>query len=103
MSIDKAISKNQGTQKLERILGMSYKDALVLGEDVDTVTGATRSMSAITVSVRHGIRDLAKSHLKFDVPAEKKVPIQFGFPEVIITLEAVLFFQRPQDGSDWGE
>ncbi len=69
---------------LSSFSGKSYKDPLILGQDVDTVSGATRSMSAINESLRQGIRSIAKKQLKLSVPEEQKVRIQFGLPEIIL-------------------
>lgn len=68
------------------LAGKSYNHRFVPGEDVDGVSGATRSANALTTAARRGARRVAADALKLDVTPEKSRPIQLGIPEILLIL-----------------
>lgn len=58
---------------------------LQLGDDLDTVTGATISSEGIASAVRVAVRTIATAGLQAPLPPEKK-PIKVGWPELILVL-----------------
>ena len=66
------------------LMEKSYRDEYALGNDVDAISGATRTAYAITESVRKGMRDIAKRQLGYVGVKEKDVKVQFGLPEVVL-------------------
>ena len=71
---------------LDEIKGKSYKDAFVLDDDVDGVSGATYSSRAILEASKKGNRFIASKFLSLEVSKEKEPSIQFGIPEIILIL-----------------
>jgi uncharacterized protein with FMN-binding domain len=69
---------------LQALRGKIYSDPFTLGDDVDTVTGATYSCRAITDSVRKATRKVAARELGFSLPPEPLPKIQFGFSEAVL-------------------
>jgi len=69
---------------LEDMKGKDYSEPFVLGEDVDTATGATYSARALTDAVRKASRKIASRNLEFSVPPEPSPKIQFGIPEAAL-------------------
>ncbi len=74
---------------IESVVGKSYSDSFVIGEDLDGVTGATYTAKAIAESVLDGSQVVAQ-HLGFPVEEPPPPKIVFGVPEfVLIALFAV--------------
>jgi uncharacterized protein with FMN-binding domain len=79
---------------LERLVGRNHGDAILLGEDVDGISGATYSALGLTQSVHRAVRAVAQGPLDLPVPKTER-RIVFGIPElVLIGLFAVGFAQR---------
>jgi uncharacterized protein with FMN-binding domain len=77
----------------DELLGKSYQENFVLGNDVDAVSSATYTTQAMTESVRDASRSVADKQLGFEVPSVEKPKIVFGIPEfTLIALYAVGFF-----------
>ena len=68
------------------LVGKKYSDSFIPGDDVVTVTGATCTVSALTESVRKACREVADKKLHLPLPPEKKTPIKFGLPEIVLAL-----------------
>jgi len=68
------------------LTGKNYSDPFRPGSDVDAVAGATRTVDALTESVRTAARGVARDALMLPVPAEESPSIQFGFPELTLLL-----------------
>ena len=66
-------------------VGRSVTDPLRLGDDVDAITGATRSTEGVANAVRAAVRVVAADALATTLPAETK-PIKFGGPEIVLIL-----------------
>jgi NosR/NirI family nitrous oxide reductase transcriptional regulator len=69
---------------LNSLRGKTYSDPLMLGQDVDGITGATYSCQAIINSVRLATRKVASRNLGFSTPPEPSPKAQFGFPEAAL-------------------
>jgi len=69
---------------LDSLRGKSYSDSIILGQDVDGVTGATYSCRAIIDSTRKATRKVASRNLAFSPPPEPAPKVQFGFPEAML-------------------
>ncbi|HWQ84541.1 MAG TPA: 4Fe-4S binding protein [Anaerolineales bacterium] len=79
------------------LAGKSCQDPFQLGQDVDGITGATYTASAIAEAVRRGCRQMAALGVGDPSAAETRARIQFGVPEVtLILLFAVGFFAHRQ-------
>jgi uncharacterized protein with FMN-binding domain len=68
---------------IEAYQGRSYDDPLVLGEDLDAVSGATLSAEGIAMSTREALRTISNDALSSSRPDEDR-PIEFGFPELVL-------------------
>jgi hypothetical protein len=75
-----------------RLVGKSLFDPLQVGDDVDAVTGATRSSRALVESVRKGARTLGARALNRNIPEETPLPFRFGWPEIVLLLLFALGF-----------
>ena len=71
---------------IKSILGKSYQNDLLLDQDIDGVSGATKSSQAMVESVRNAVRAIAVSQLGIDIPAENNQKIKFALPEIILLL-----------------
>ncbi len=81
-----------GSGLLESMVGRSYADPFVVGEDIDGVTGATYTSRALAQAVLNGSREAARA---LGLPVSELPPpeIQFGLPEVVVlALFAVGYF-----------
>lgn len=79
---------------LGRLAGASHRDRIVLGHDVDGVSGATYTALALTQSVHRAVREIAAGEFDLPVPADER-RIVFGVPElVLLGLFAVGIAQR---------
>ena len=82
-----------GTDLMESLLGKSYADPFQLGEDVDSISGATYTTRALAEAVQQASRDIAKTNLNLTVPPRLSPKIQFGMPEAtLIILYGMWFF-----------
>lgn len=72
------------SQLSESLKDKSHSDSFILGQDVDSVTGATYSSRALADSVRRAARKVATRNLKFPVIPEPSPPVVFGFPEAVL-------------------
>jgi uncharacterized protein with FMN-binding domain len=83
---------------LHRLVGKSTDDAIVLGQDIDAVTGATYTSLGLVQSVHRGARKIATDQLQVPVPPDER-RIVFGLPEVLlIALFAIGVLQRQLRG-----
>ncbi len=72
------------TSFMEDLLGKKYDQPFELGNDVDGVTSATYSSTAIVNSVKEAARQVATSQLGLPLPPESTPKIVFGLPEVML-------------------
>jgi NosR/NirI family nitrous oxide reductase transcriptional regulator len=70
----------------DSLKGKSYRDLFILGQDVDSVTGATRSTRAVAESVRRAARRTAELGLGFDPIPEPRPTFHIGLPEITLIL-----------------
>jgi Na+-translocating ferredoxin:NAD+ oxidoreductase RnfG subunit len=68
----------------KNLVGKPYHDAFILNQDIDGVSGATHSSTAIAQSVRQGVRELANTYLGVEPIKEAAPRIQFGIPEIAL-------------------
>ncbi len=77
---------------LSTLLGKSYDDAFVIGEDVDAVGGATLTSRGMANAALEASRNIASTQLDFSVPPPVVPKIQFGVPEIVLlALYAIAF------------
>ena len=72
------------SQLSESLKDKSYSDSFLLGQDVDSVTGATYSSRALADSVRKATREVASRNLDLPAIPEASLPVVFGFPEAVL-------------------
>jgi uncharacterized protein with FMN-binding domain len=72
------------SQLSESLKDKSYSDSFILGQDVDSVTGATYSSRALADSVRRAAQNVASRNLDLSVSPEPSPPVVFGFPEAVL-------------------
>jgi uncharacterized protein with FMN-binding domain len=70
---------------LDRLAGRSYQDRIVLGEDIDGVSGATYTARAFTQSVQEAVRRVAAGQLGLETPPQDWRFV-FGLPEIVLIL-----------------
>ncbi len=70
----------------ESLKDKSYSDSFILGQDVDSVTGATYSSRALADSVRRATRKVASRNLDLPAIPEASLPVVFGFPEAVLVV-----------------
>ncbi|MBK9126152.1 MAG: FMN-binding protein [Chloroflexi bacterium] len=77
----------------DQFTGASYSDTLLLGEDIDGVSGATLSSEAVAQAIRLAVRGIAANAIPgAEIPPDVR-PIHFGAPEItLIALFVVSFF-----------
>jgi NosR/NirI family nitrous oxide reductase transcriptional regulator len=68
---------------LERLLGRSPSDSIVLGADIDGISGATYTSLGITQAVHRAVRAAAVGPLGLSVPEDER-RIVFGVPELVL-------------------
>jgi NosR/NirI family nitrous oxide reductase transcriptional regulator len=74
----------------QSLIGKSYSDPFVLGQDVQGVTGATYTSTALTEAVRQATAEVVNKELGLSVPPQPPPPLQFGIPEVaLVSLYAI--------------
>ncbi|UOY08287.1 FMN-binding protein [Muricauda sp. SCSIO 64092] len=68
---------------LQRLKGKSYKEPILLGRDIDGITGATYTVKAITEATREATLKSAKDAYGYDIdPYLTPRKIKFGLPEI---------------------
>ena len=76
----------------EKFAGKRYSDRFEIGGDIDSVTGATVSLTALAEAVHLACSDIAVSRLGLSPVVENKPVIQFGLPEIALILLVVIGF-----------
>ncbi|MAU12502.1 MAG: hypothetical protein CL607_21955 [Anaerolineaceae bacterium] len=72
--------------------GMDYSDALILGDDIDGISGATLSSEAVAQSIRQAVRGIGGAAIAgADIPPDQQ-PVKFGAPEVALIALFVVSF-----------
>lgn len=74
--------QNQGF--FEQYIGKHYNMPLILGDDIDAITGATISSNGVAIGVQHG-RELMASQLGNPYIAPNQ-PVNFGLPEIMMLI-----------------
>jgi len=72
------------------LVGKSYDDSFIIGEDVDVVSGATYTSEAIISCVQLGSNKLARDQLKLEVSALEAPGLEIGIPEFALLALYVL-------------
>jgi hypothetical protein len=86
------LGRVRGRGFVRSLVGKNPDEPFVVGEDVDAVTGATRTASAIVDAVRNGSRRVARDQLHREVPERRAPAVQLGFYELALTLLFVVGF-----------
>ncbi len=68
---------------LETLIGKSYSDDATLGQDIDSITGATYTSRGLAMAAIKG-NQVAAKQLGFDVAAQQAPSIKFGIPEIAV-------------------
>jgi hypothetical protein len=71
---------------LESLEGKNFADPFILGQDVDSVTGATFSTQALADAARLASRRVASRNLGYAVAPEPAPKMRFGIPEAVLTV-----------------
>jgi hypothetical protein len=91
----------ESNEMLSQFLGLQLGNPLQLGEDIDTITGATASAEGIAAGVREAVRVIADEGFSNPLPPEIK-SIQFGIPEIaILGLFATGYFAHKLRNPTW--
>ncbi len=69
-----------------RFKGKACSDPFEIGDDVDSVTGATVTLTALTEAIRLACSDIATGRLGLPPVVRPRPPIQFGLPEILLIL-----------------
>ncbi|MFC1502411.1 4Fe-4S binding protein [bacterium] len=69
---------------ISSIIGKKYSDPLIPGEDIEAVTGATRTTTALVMSVSRAGKAIAGRTLGLPVKSEPQKPFRFGVPEIVL-------------------
>jgi len=69
---------------LEAFEGKHYADSFIPGKDLDTVTGATYSVSALAEAVKNASRKIAVKNLGFPETAEDFPVLHLGLAEAVL-------------------
>jgi NosR/NirI family transcriptional regulator, nitrous oxide reductase regulator len=83
--------KIQEQHFFDQFIGKQITASLTLGNDIDSVSGATVSATAFSKSIQSGSHQIAKKVLRMEV-TEAPVSWQFGFKEIIILLLYAMVF-----------
>jgi len=67
---------------MDRLVGKSYSDELMVGKDIDGVTSAPLTSRAIANATRLAARQIAENEFGEAVAEEQNPQIQFGLPEI---------------------
>jgi uncharacterized protein with FMN-binding domain len=76
----------------KKYVGKSYVDRFEIGADIDAVTGATVSLTALTKAVHLASSDIAANHLGLPGLAQETSQISFGPPEVTLIVLFIFGF-----------
>ncbi len=82
---------------IDQLLGKPYSDPFQLGEDLDSITGATYTSRGLAEAALQGAQHIASQQLGLKVAVPLPPAIQFGIPEItVLALFAVGYFaHRP--------
>jgi NosR/NirI family transcriptional regulator, nitrous oxide reductase regulator len=88
-------------EMLGQYLGLQLENPLQLGEDIDTITGATVSAEGIAVGIREAARAIADEGFGNSLPPEQTT-IQFGIPEIsVLSLFVTAYFAHKMRNPTW--
>lgn len=76
----------------EQFAGADYSERLLVGDDLDGVSGATLSAEAVAQSIRQATRSIASSAVDGAVLPPDPRPIRFGAPEATLIALFVVSF-----------
>jgi Na+-translocating ferredoxin:NAD+ oxidoreductase RnfG subunit len=87
------ISKVKNGNLQTDLIGKSFQDNFILGEDIDGVSGATFSSRALNGSAKKGVRFVSQKYLGYKIPKDETFSIDFGMIEItLILLFAIGYF-----------
>ena len=69
---------------IDGLQGKSYADPFLIGQDVDSITGATYSARALAEAVKDATRQVATKALNLPAIEEPSPKVQFGTPEIVL-------------------
>lgn len=78
------LKKTEKKGLINSILGKSYDDPFIKGEDIDVVTGATLTSETIILCAQAGSKKIARDQLNLKVSALETPTLEIGIPEVSI-------------------
>ena len=78
---------------IRSIIGKSYDDPFMIGEDIDVVTGATYTSETIIHCAQEGSKRVARDQLNLKVSATETPSLEIGVPEIsLVALYLLAFF-----------
>lgn len=75
-----------------KLLGKNYSEKFISGDDVDSVSGATLSLRALTDAVRKGAVKASVEGFGLKNVENPKTPFLFGFKEILLLLLLITGF-----------
>lgn len=91
------LGKTEKRGLINSLIGKSYADPFIIGQDVDVISGATSSSLALIGCAQEGSRLLARDQLHLDVPETEEARMTMGVPEIallVLYLIAILGIYR---------
>ena len=83
---------------IDKLVGKPHSDNFTPGDDIDAVSGATVTLTALTTAVRRGGDRLASEALGLEVSRSEIGNSHIGFPELVLILlfaASFLTYSRP--------
>jgi len=84
------LEKTEKSGLRRSLIGKSYKDPFVMGEDVDVVSGASYTSEAIIQCARAGSNRIARYQLHLQVSALEAPTLKIGMPEISLVALYIL-------------
>lgn len=78
------LEKTEKKALRKSLVGKSYNDPFVIGEDVDVVSGATYTSQAIIRCAQAGSGKIARDQLNLEVSAPEAASLEIGIPEIAL-------------------
>jgi len=84
------LEKTEKKALKKALIGKSYDDPFVIGDDVDVVSGATYTSQAIIRCTQVGSCRIARDQLNLEVSAPEAAGLEIGIPEIALLVLYVL-------------
>ena len=87
------LKKVLANRLFETLTGKSVSDPIIMGQDVDGITGATYSSRAVISAVSESAHRIGKEKFNLKVPDPPPPEIKFGLPEITLLLLFIVWFK----------